>query len=63
MSTLPRVSGRECVRALQKVGFILMRQKGSHIISAAKNPSPNSLCPTMGSLTAEQFVPLSGSPA
>jgi len=32
MSTLPPLSGRECVRALQKAGFILKRQKGSHII-------------------------------
>lgn len=29
MSKLPRVSGRECIRALEKVGFYLKRQEGS----------------------------------
>ena len=32
MSTLPRVSGREVVRALQKVGYERDRQRGSHIV-------------------------------
>ena len=32
MSKLPRVSGRECVRALGKVGFHWRRQEGSHIV-------------------------------
>ncbi|MBI5888306.1 MAG: type II toxin-antitoxin system HicA family toxin [Deltaproteobacteria bacterium] len=31
MSNLPRVSGRECVKALEKAGFIFRRQKGSHM--------------------------------
>lgn len=31
MSRLPRISGRECVKALEKVGFYFLRQKGSHI--------------------------------
>ena len=30
--SLPNVSGAEAVRALQKLGFIVARQKGSHII-------------------------------
>ena len=29
---LPRVSGRECVKALEKAGFCIKRQEGSHII-------------------------------
>jgi predicted RNA binding protein YcfA (HicA-like mRNA interferase family) len=31
MSKLPDVSGTELVKALQKVGFIILRQKGSHV--------------------------------
>ena len=30
--SLPRISGAEAVRALQKLGFIVLRQKGSHVI-------------------------------
>lgn len=32
MSTLPRVSGREVVKALAKFGYKQDRQRGSHII-------------------------------
>ena len=32
MSALPRVSGREVVKALQKVGYERDRQRGSHIV-------------------------------
>lgn len=32
MSTLPQVSGRDCVKALYKIGFEFKRQHGSHII-------------------------------
>lgn len=32
MSKLPRVSGRECVSALEGAGFHFKRQEGSHII-------------------------------
>jgi predicted RNA binding protein YcfA (HicA-like mRNA interferase family) len=32
MPKLPRISGRECMAALQKLGFIAVRQKGSHIV-------------------------------
>jgi len=38
MSKLPRISGRECVRALQKIGFYFKRQEGSHIILRRENP-------------------------
>jgi len=29
---LPRVSGKETIRALERLGFVQSRQKGSHII-------------------------------
>jgi len=32
MSKLPQISGKECIKALNKVGFLVKRQKGSHII-------------------------------
>jgi predicted RNA binding protein YcfA (HicA-like mRNA interferase family) len=38
MSGLPRISGRECVKALIKAGFYLKRQEGSHIVLRRDNP-------------------------
>jgi predicted RNA binding protein YcfA (HicA-like mRNA interferase family) len=32
MSELPHISGRECIKALGKIGFYLKRQESSHII-------------------------------
>ena len=32
MSVLPRISGREVVKALQKIGYAEDRQRGSHIV-------------------------------
>jgi predicted RNA binding protein YcfA (HicA-like mRNA interferase family) len=29
---LPRISGQECLRALQSIGFASIRQRGSHVI-------------------------------
>ncbi len=34
---LPVVSGMECIKALEKVGYIAVRQKGSHIRLKDKN--------------------------
>lgn len=31
MSVIPQISGKELVKALAKVGFQVIRQKGSHI--------------------------------
>ena len=38
MSGLPRISGRECARALEKAGFLFKRQEGSHIVMRRDNP-------------------------
>ncbi len=38
MSKLPRISGRDCVKALAKIGFYQKRQHGSHIILRRDNP-------------------------
>jgi predicted RNA binding protein YcfA (HicA-like mRNA interferase family) len=38
MSNLPRIFGRECVKALSTVGFHFKRQEGSHIILRRDDP-------------------------
>ncbi|ABB56900.1 type II toxin-antitoxin system HicA family toxin [Synechococcus elongatus] len=32
MPKLPRVSSREVIRALERLGFVLIRQTGSHVV-------------------------------
>ena len=38
MTKLPVLSGKKIVKALSKVGFIGIRQKGSHLIMAKETP-------------------------
>lgn len=38
MSKLPNISGRTCIRALAKVGFYFVRQKGSHVYIRRDHP-------------------------
>ncbi len=38
MSKLPRLSGRECIKALEKAGFYFKRQEGSHIVLRRDDP-------------------------
>jgi predicted RNA binding protein YcfA (HicA-like mRNA interferase family) len=38
MSKLPRISGKQCIKALQKTGFDILRQKGSHIVLRRQDP-------------------------
>lgn len=38
MSRLPRISGRECVRAPERADFHFRRQEGSHIILRRDHP-------------------------
>ena len=38
MSGLPVVSGRDLVQALEKAGYVLDRQKGSHIVLRHTQP-------------------------
>jgi predicted RNA binding protein YcfA (HicA-like mRNA interferase family) len=38
MSKLPVISGAECVKALKKIGFVVVRQRGSHIILVREEP-------------------------
>lgn len=39
MSKLPVVSGSECIKALEKIGFVVQRQKGSHITLVRQDPA------------------------
>jgi len=32
MPSLPRVSGAQTIRALEKLGFVVARQRGSHVV-------------------------------
>ena len=38
MSALPRISGRDAIRALSKAGFVIIRQSGSHIVIKRSEP-------------------------
>jgi len=38
VTKLPRVSGRDCVRVLERCGFTVKRQQGSHIVMRRDNP-------------------------
>ncbi len=52
MTKLPRISGKKTISALQKAGFIVRRQKGSHIIMRHKtNLSRRCVIPLHGSQT------------
>lgn len=70
MSKLPRVSGKECVKALEKAGFYFKRQEGSHIILRRDIPFAQVVVPNhkeldkgtlrsiirMASITVEEFI-------
>lgn len=45
MSKLPVISGRECVKVLEKVGFYIRRQEGSHIILRRDKPFNQTVVP------------------
>ena len=45
MSRLPQVSGSEVVRVLQKMGFAVRRQHGSHIIMRRDEPFAQTVVP------------------
>lgn len=38
MSKLPILSGQECIKALGKAGFYILRQRGSHIVLRRDEP-------------------------
>ena len=45
MTKLPVVSGAQCVRALEKAGFVVYRQRGSHITLIRAEPRGQTTVP------------------
>ena len=39
MSNIPQVSGKETIKALQKIGFVVITQKGSHVKHMRRLPN------------------------
>ncbi len=50
MSKLPVISGTECVKALERIGFVIDRQRGSHIILVREEPKTTVSVPEHNSL-------------
>lgn len=72
MSKLLVVSGSQCIKILEKVGFIIVRQRGSHIVLARENPKNTVIIPNhkeldrgtlraiirQANLTVDEFIQL-----
>jgi predicted RNA binding protein YcfA (HicA-like mRNA interferase family) len=72
VSKLPVVSGAECVKALKQLGFVVTRQRGSHIILVREEPKTSVTIPDhkeldrgtlrtiirQASLTVDEFIEL-----
>lgn len=44
MPKVPRVSGAEAVRALERLGFVKVRQRGSHVVMKRVRPDATNGC-------------------
>lgn len=44
MPKLPRISGKEAVRVIEKFGFVQTRQRGSHVVLKKKTASGDVGC-------------------
>jgi len=62
MSKLPRISGRECMKALEKAGFQFKRQEGSHIVLRRTDPFAQLVVPDHKELDRERSERLSDKP-
>jgi len=45
MSKLPSISGRACIKALERAGFVVRRQEGSHVILRRTQPFAQRVVP------------------
>ena len=45
MTQLPVISGRQCVRALERAGFVVRRREGSHIVLRRTDPFAQTVVP------------------
>ncbi|MDF5716873.1 MAG: type II toxin-antitoxin system HicA family toxin [Rhizonema sp. NSF051] len=50
MSKLPKISGKDCVKALEKVGFYQKRWQSSHIILRRNEPFAQVVVPALQEL-------------
>jgi len=50
MPKLPVVRARDCIKVLQRIGFTISRQKGSHITLHRDNPAARTTVPNHGTL-------------
>jgi len=61
MSNLPRISGRECIKALNRIGFYSKRQEGSHVVLRRDDPFGQVVVPDHKELDLEErYGPSSG---
>ena len=44
MPKLPRISGAETIRALERLGFVQVRQRGSHVVMKRETPEGTAGC-------------------
>ena len=44
MPKLPRVSGEQTIRALERLGFVRARQRGSHVVLRKRTPEGDCGC-------------------
>ena len=44
MPDLPHLSGREIIRALERLGFVQARQRGSHVVMKKSTPEGSVGC-------------------
>jgi len=56
LSKLPVVSGADCVKALGKVGFVVFRQRGSHITMVRRSPPAQTTIPNHKELEPGHFA-------
>ena len=45
MSKLPVVSGAQCIKALERAGFVIYRQRGSHFTLIRADPKAQTTVP------------------
>jgi predicted RNA binding protein YcfA (HicA-like mRNA interferase family) len=45
MSKLPIISGKECIKVLEKFGYAIYRQKGSHVTLVREDPPSQTTVP------------------
>ena len=60
MAKLPVLSARECIAALEKVGFYVIRQRGSHITLRCDNPPGRVTVPNHKELRTGMLAPSFG---